>query len=117
MTRSANRRRDAGWGGLAYGLANPRRDFAHLSPVGKDDFAGGGFWIDSWDLRGVPSRAYARHGLLTWLRWSPDGSRISYANRGSIYVLNVATDKTTRVTNGGTTEWFDDHTLIVGPGG
>ena len=56
-------------------------------------------------------------GHLKWLRWSPDGTRISYSDGGSIYVLDVATGSATRVADGGNAEWFDDHTLIVGTGG
>jgi dipeptidyl aminopeptidase/acylaminoacyl peptidase len=107
-------RRDAGWGGLAYGLASSKGDFAYLSPVSKDDFTGGGLWIDSWDLRAVTPRALVSEGHLTWLRWSPDGSRISYTDGASIFVVNVATGSTTKVAEGGNAEWFDDNTLIVG---
>ncbi len=32
-------------------------------------------------------------------------------------MLNVTTDKIRRVAKGDTAEWFNDHTLIVGPGG
>ena len=109
--------RNAGWGGSADGVANPKRDFAYLSPVSKDDFTGGGLWIKSSEVRGVSPRAVIQDGQLRWPRWSPDGTQISYSEGGSIYVLNVATGSTTRVARGGTAEWFDDHALIVGPGG
>jgi Tol biopolymer transport system component len=107
-------RRDAGWGGLGAGLLF---NLAYLSPISKDDFTGGGLWIDSFDERAVIPRGLFPPGHLTWLRWSPGGKRISYADRGSIYVLDVTTDKIRRVAKGGTAEWFNDHTLIVGPGG
>ena len=52
-------------------------------------------------------------GNLGWLRWSPDGTRISYREGRSIYVLNVDTGSATKVAEGGNAEWFDDNTLIV----
>ena len=52
-------------------------------------------------------------GDLGWLRWSPDATRISYTDNGSIYVLNVATGSATKVAVGGNAEWFDNNTLIV----
>ena len=77
--------------------------------------SGGGLWISS--VGGGTPGAQVAEGRLTWLRWSPDGTQISYADGGSIYVLDVATGSATRVADGGTAEWFDDHTLIVGTGG
>ena len=58
-----------------------------------------------------------RNGHLTWPRWSPGGPRISYSDDGWIYVVDVSDGSITKVAKGGTAEWFDDHTLIVGPGG
>ena len=109
--------RDAGWGTSAYGIAPFKRDIAYLSPINNDDFTGGELWVTSWDLRKVTPLAMVRGGHIRWPRWSPDGTRISYSESGSIYVLNVRTGATTKVAGGGSAEWFDDHTLIVGPGG
>jgi Tol biopolymer transport system component len=46
---------------------------------------------------------------------SPDGTRIAYADGGSIYVVDVATGGSTEVSSGQSAEWFDDDTLIVSP--
>ena len=101
-------RRDAGWGGYA----PDGTSLAYLSPMDPNTFAGGALWVGTGD-RGKP-RAVVREVGLGWPRWSPDGTQISYADSGSIYVVNVATGATTKVAEGGNAEWFDDHTLIVG---
>jgi hypothetical protein len=100
--------RNAGWGGYS----PDGKWLAYLSPVHGHDFAGRGLWIKS--VQGGTPRALVHGGRLVWLRWSPDGTRISYSNAGSIYVVTVATDSVRQVANGGHAEWFDDHTLIVG---
>ena len=101
-------RRNAGWGGYS----PDGRWLAYLSPVSATDFTGGKLWITS--VQGGTPRALGPEGHLSWPRWSPDGTRISYVDGGSIYVLNVATGSARRVATGATAEWFDDHTLIVG---
>jgi Tol biopolymer transport system component len=103
-------RRVAGFGGYSPG----GRWLAYLQPVNAHDFTGRKLWITG--VHGGTPRALVAKGHLGWLRWSPDGTRISYSNGGSIYVLEIATGSSTRVGAGGTAEWFDDHTLIVGPG-
>jgi Tol biopolymer transport system component len=104
-------RRNAGWGGYS----PDGKRLAYLSPVDASDFRGGALWISRVD--GGTPRALVPEGLLTWLKWSPDGTRISYSDAGAIRVVDVATGSVTMVARGGTAEWFDDHTLIVGPGG
>ena len=101
-------RRNAGWGGYS----PDGRWLGYLSPVNAHDFTGRGLWITG--VHGGTPRNLVPDGHLTWPRWSPDGTRISYSDRGSIYVLNVATRSATKVAEGGNAEWFDDHTLIVG---
>jgi Tol biopolymer transport system component len=64
------------------------------------------------DLRRVLAIA---HESIWWPRFSPDGSRISYQDGGSIYVVDVTTGVPTEVARGATAEWLDDHTLIVSP--
>ena len=103
-------RRNAGYGGYS----PDGRWLAYLSPVNAHDFTGGKLWITS--VHGGKPRSLVPGGHLGWLRWSPDGTRISYSNGGSIYVLDIATGSSTRIGRGGTAEWFDDHSLIVGPG-
>jgi Tol biopolymer transport system component len=104
-------RHNAGWGGIS----PDGTSVAYLSPVNGVDFTGGELWITS--VGGGTPRALVPEGHLGWMRWSPDGTQISYSDAGSIYVLNVATGSATRIAAGRTAEWFDDHTLIVGPGG
>ena len=98
--------RNAGWGGYS----PDGKWLAYLSPV-RRDFTGAGLWITS--VHGGTPRALVSQGSLVWLRWSPDGTRISYSDGDLIYVLNVATGSATKVAKGGHAEWFDDNTLIV----
>jgi len=37
--------------------------------------------------------------------------------RRPIYVVDAATGSTRKIADGGNPEWFDDHTLILGPSG
>ncbi len=46
----------------------------------------------------------------------PNGTRISYTDSGSVYVLSVKTGETRKVAVGHDAEWFDDHTLVIGYG-
>ena len=78
------------------------------------DFTGEKLWTVSVG-GGKPTPVAQGH--ISWPRWSPDGTRISYADAGYIYVLDVASRSTTKISLGGNAEWADDHTLIIGPGG
>jgi Tol biopolymer transport system component len=78
----------------------------YVSPVGAKD----ALWVTS--VHGGTPRVLVQ-GDPGWLRWSPDGTRISYWEARSIYVLNVASGSATKVAEGGNAEWFDDNTLIV----
>jgi len=71
---------------------------------------GNQLWLTS--LQGGTPRPLAQ-GDLGWLRWSPDSTRISYSDGGSIYVLNVDTGSARKVAEGGNSEWFDSNTLVV----
>jgi Tol biopolymer transport system component len=86
---------------------------AYLSPA--DSFSGGSLWIA--DDRGGPPRLLVQGDGIEWPHWSPDGTRIAYTKRGSVYVVDVASGRSTRATSGGVAEWFDNDTLIVGEGG
>ena len=48
-------------------------------------------------------------------KMSPDGSRIAYADGGSIYVVDVSTGESSQVAVGRMAAWLDDDSLIVAP--
>jgi Tol biopolymer transport system component len=89
------------------GYSPDGKSLAYVSPVGAQDA------LSITSVSGGTPRVLVRQGSIGWLRWSPDGTRISYTDGGSIYVLNVATGSETKVAEGGHAEWFDDNTLIV----
>ena len=86
---------------------------AYVSPMGRD-FTGDTLSIVSVE-GGTPTPV--ADGQLSWPRWSPDGTLISFQNGGSIFVLNVASGSTTKIAPGSNAEWADAHTLVIGPGG
>jgi WD40 repeat protein len=72
----------------------------------------GTLWITG--VHGGKPRVLASGGV-GWLRWSRDGTRLSYLNNDGVYVIDVAAGTTTQVAEGGgNPEWFDDETLIIG---
>jgi Tol biopolymer transport system component len=102
-------RRNAG-----FGMYSPDgRTIAYLSPL-SSNATGDALWLE--DAAGGDPRALVERDAIWWPSWSPDGSRIAYAvGTDDIYVVEVATGESTRVAEGATAEWFDDHTLIVAP--
>jgi hypothetical protein len=100
--------RNAGWGGYS----PDGKSLAYLSPL-TPNFTGKRLWIKS--VHGGTPRVLVRGGDLRWLRWSPDGTRIAYANGDAVYTVNPATGTIKPVANlGSQPEWIGDHTLIAG---
>jgi Tol biopolymer transport system component len=79
---------------------------------------GSGLFGDLWlaDADGADARPLVTgEGELAPPRWSPDGSKIAYADqgRGGTYIVDVGTGETTRVLDATyRPEWLDDHTLV-----
>jgi Tol biopolymer transport system component len=79
---------------------------------------GSGLFGDLWlaDADGADARPLVTgEGELAPPRWSPDGSKIAYADEGpgGTYIVDVGTGETTRVLDATyRPEWLDDHTLI-----
>ncbi|MET1011051.1 MAG: DPP IV N-terminal domain-containing protein [Actinomycetota bacterium] len=91
------------------------RTIAYFKPTVENPFAG-----DMWlaDADGKDARRLARGDLLA-PRWSPDGTKIAYADRGraGTYVVDVTTGVTSRVLDRAYwLEWLDGHTWIIGDG-
>ena len=109
--RSTIVRRDVGMGQYS-----PNgRTIAYLPSLDPRNATGGS--IRLMDMTGE-SRMLVEDRGIWWPRWSPDGTRIAYAAENhEIHVVDVATGRVRTVGDGGVAEWFDDHTLIVGPGG
>ena len=80
-----------------------------------DTFAGTSIWLA--DAEGRHPRllvvAPGEQEKLSWPRWSPDGSRIAYADESAVYVVDVESGQITKVADGGAPEWLDAHTLIL----
>lgn len=74
----------------------------------------GGLWIANAD---GSDRRQLLAGQLLFPRWSPDGTRIAYADEGDnrTYVFDVATGVTTSIAGVASwPEWVDDDTLLLG---
>jgi Tol biopolymer transport system component len=65
---------------------------------------------------GTNLRALVSGDALYGPEWSPDGTRIAYANQDNgdkVFVVDVATGENTFVAEGTDSEWLDEHTLII----
>jgi len=102
--------RHAFWGGIS-----ADGTLAYVSPVDPELFAGSRLVVRP--AGGGHARVLARGGAVSWVRWSPDGTRIAYRDGGTIYVVDVASGKISKIGTGETVEWLNDHALLVGPGG
>ena len=79
------------------------------------DFSGHRIEIASADGRGSRRTLVRADGAIWFPTMSPDGTRIAYAEGGSIHVVDVSTGESTNVAEGSSAEWLDDRTLIVSP--
>jgi WD40 repeat protein len=100
--------KNAGWGAID---SNGR--LAYATPVSAHTFDGGELMVRNVQHATAPEALVP--GPIVRTRWSPDGTRVAYVGKDYVYVLNVADGSTTKIVNGGSAEWFDDNTLVVGP--
>ncbi len=104
-------RRNAG-----FGVYNPLSgDLAYLDSPRR---VAGGF--SSLALYLAPNgtdqvKLLARGDAIMWPRFSPDGTRIAYADGGEIHIVEVASGRNSVVAEGARAVWVDDDTLIVWP--
>ena len=91
------------------------KDMAFVLPS-ESDLAGRNISITSADGQGSPRTLMEAKSSIFLPTVSPDGTRIAYADDGSIYVVAVSTGESSVVADtGSTAEWLDDDTLIVNP--
>ena len=83
----------------------------YLRPITPDSFSGSHLVISTRDGRTLVK---ADASIDTPVM-SPDGTRIAYADSGSIYVVDVSTGESEQVTVGRMAAWLDDDTLLVAP--
>jgi WD40 repeat protein len=106
-----------GRGGMGYaGNGSMSPDGSLVTMMGNEPHGPGAIRfvanVDGTDLRSIGGRAGASTPAGTW---SPDGTRIVCADYGwyHILVVDVATGEVTKVAEGSTAIWLDDHTLLV----
>jgi hypothetical protein len=96
--------------GSGYAFASPTTERG--GPLG-DDLVGRDISIVAADgSRRTLVRAVSG---IWWPTMSPDGTRIAYEDAGRIFVVDVATGRSSDVAQGNTAEWLNDHTLLVAP--
>jgi Tol biopolymer transport system component len=78
-----------------------------------------GYWASSRlmiaDADGGDPSVLVEGDQIEYLRWSPDGTRIVYADVDGIHIVNVSTGEASLVAQGNTADWFGDDTLVVVP--
>jgi Tol biopolymer transport system component len=89
---------------------------AFVTPSGVD-LTGDRIAITTADGRGSRRTLVEANVAIEDPTMSPDGSRIAYQDGGSIYVVDVSTGESSKVTDGDydNAAWLDDDTLIVAP--
>ena len=95
-------------------LGDWRRDgpvYAFVRP-NIDTFSGSSLVISTTD--GFRTLAKANTEIDT-PKMSPDGSRIAYADGGTIHVVDISTEESQKVADGRMAAWLDEDTLIVAP--
>ena len=105
------------------GLSPDGRTIVYFTHPPGNPFEGD-MWLAYAD--GTDPRRLATGALQTLsAEWSPDGTKIAYAEsgehgeggRGATYIVDVTTGETSKVLDGAYfAEWVDGHTLIIGPG-
>jgi len=97
------------------GILSP--DGSQLAFVAEDSLGQGtDIWIADADGSGLTPVARGRGESLFAPRWSPDGTRLVYFRDDSapdVFVLDIATGETTKVAEGSSATWLDDHTLLI----
>jgi Tol biopolymer transport system component len=106
-----------GRGGMGYaGVASMSPDGSLVTMLGNEPGGPGALRfvanVDGTDLRTIEGPAGSSNPAGTW---SPDGTRIvcqAWSER-RILVVDVATGNVTKVAEGDSAIWLDDHTLLV----
>ena len=113
----------AGWRLDAIAATERVRSLA-VSPDGTSlayvhDRDGSDIWVvelgsvTSWPRRLTTSRAPALYWEDTAVRWSPDGTRLAFADEGSVMVVPVAGGVPTILVEASDPVWVDDDTLLA----
>jgi Tol biopolymer transport system component len=67
-------------------------------------------------LTKVPVNGAGGISILTWARWSPDGTTIAMSGAGEVTLVDVATGATSGAgVNGSLATWINDSSLVVAP--
>jgi Tol biopolymer transport system component len=101
-------------GPLAWSPDGTRIAFATdstYSPETRTFAPGGGVWIMSADGSDVAELTHATNP--TSISWSPDGSRLVYADRGEVYILSLDGSAPVPLVRGDAAAWSPDGDTIA----